>query len=489
MSIYRRFAKNVGIVAVSEIVMKLKPILFLPIITNALGASDYGVYTSIFVTVAFLTTFSTLGVDNGFVRFLAAEKDKEKVSSGFSSSSVVIFGLSCVVALAMFIFAGTLANTVFGSPDRIAAIQAGSFYLPLSALFSITLNFFLIRQKMLTLSLFRILSTFLPISLATIFILQGHGLFAVILAIVAVQGALDLAALLVITRSIGVRMPKVSVVWPYMKFGIPLIAGGVAGVVLNIGDRYVIGALMGAASVGVYSVAYTLGSAIALILSPINTALLAPVTKSHDEGRSHEVNKYLYYSVRYYLMLSIPAAVGVSILSASLISSLSTAEFLSGSFGVTAIIAVSTVFYGLFSIYAYGFYLAKKIKNTVLLMVVAGAANIGLNLLLVPIMGLVGASLATLICFFALFAACVVMTRRYISIPLDYTFFAKCVVAALLMGALVYYLKPAGWMQIIGSVAVGTLAYFGLLIAFRAFKKNELAFFKNFLKLQGTAID
>lgn len=489
MSIYKRFVKNIGIVAVSEIVMKVRPILFLPIITSALGPSDYGVYASIFATVAFLMTFSTLGVDNGFVRFLASEKDEKKVSLGFSSSAFIIFGLSCVVAFGMFIFAGTLANTVFGMTNRIAAIQVGALYLPLSALFNIILDFFLIRQKMLTLSIFRILSTFLPISLAAVFIAQGHGLFAVICAIVAVQGALDAIAFLGIVKSIGVHMPKVSVVWPYMKFGIPLIAGSVANVVLNIGDRYVVGAMMGAASVGVYSVAYTLGSAIAITLSPVTLALLAPITKSHDEGRSHEVNRYLCYSVKYYLMLSIPAAVGVSILSTSLIHSLATTDFLAGSFGVTAVVAISTVFYGLFSIYTYGFYLTKKIKTSVLLMVWAAIANIGLNLVLVPTMGLFGASLATLICFFALFVASVAMTQKYICIALDYVFFAKCVVAALLMGLIVYYLRPTGWVHILISVAIGAAVYFGLLFALKAFKKNELEFFKSFLKLQGTAVD
>jgi len=489
MSIYKKFVKNVGIVTISEIVMKLKPILFLPIITNALGASDYGVYSSIFATIAFLMMFSTLGVDNGFVRFLASEKDKEKVSLGFSSASLVIFSLSCVVALIMFIFAGTLANTVFGAPDRVPVIQAGSLYLPLIALFNITLNFFLVRQKMLTLSLFRILSTFLPVSFAALLLIQGHGLFAVICAIVAVQAALDVIAVLAIVRSIGVRMPKVSVVWPYMKFGIPLIASGVASVVLNLGDRYVIGALMGAASVGIYSVAYTLGSAISILLSPIILALLAPASKSHDEGRLDEVNKYLNYSLRYYLMLSIPAAVGVSVLSTQIIYSLTTAEFLVGSAGVTAIIAISTVFYGVFSIYSFSFYLAKKLKNTVILLAAAASANIALNLLLVPVMGLLGASLATLICFLTLFLACVAMTRKYIHITLDYTFFAKCILAALSMGALIYYLQPIGWVQITGSIAVGIAVYFGLLAAFKAFKKNELAFLKGVLRLQGTAVD
>ena len=482
MSAYRKFAKDAGIVGISEIAMKLKPILFLPIITNALGPSDYGVYVTLLATTTFVVAFSTLGLNNGLVRFLAAERDKKTISTGYSSSAFVAFILSCTVAAVISLSAGFLANTVFGAPDRADVIQVGAWYLPLEALFGLATAFFLTRQRMLLLSGIRLLDTFVPVAFAILLLLNGYGLYAVVLSMVAVRAVLVAAEILIILRLVGISMPRLSIAWSYMRFGLPLVLAMISYTFLNVGDRYIIGLFLGATSVGIYTVSYTLGSALSIIMAPLSMALLAPITKSHDEGRPKEVSTYLSYSLRYYLMFAIPATVGVSVLSIPIITSLATEAFLVGSYGITALVAISTLFYCLFTIYSNVFFLLKRTRNFVTLMAAAAAVNLSLDVLLIPRIGIIGPAFATLAAFSMLFVGAFLMTRKHIKIDVDFGFLVKCVLASLVIGLLAYFLRPTGWINLAMAVALCVAAYFALLFAMRAFKPHEVHFFKSFLR-------
>jgi len=482
MSIYKRFAKDIGIVAVSEIIVKFRPIIFLPIITAFLSVSDYGIYTTLLVTIAFLTPFSSLGARFGIIRLLSAESDKKKVSEGIFSVSFFTLALSLGLSAVMFFLAGFLADTVFGDPNSALIIQIGSLLVPLQALLDNSTAFFLMKQRMFICSIFNTLEAFLPIAFGTLVLLLGGGLAEFVLASVISTTAVVIASYVVIARWTGPSLPRLNRVWPYLKFGSPLVAGKFSSTLLNIGDRYVIGLLMGATYVGIYSVAYTIGSTVMMFLGPISTALLAPISKSYDGQRHDEVQRFMHHSIRYFLMFSIPAAVGLSILSPSLTQSLANSNFLEGAFGITALVAFASIFYGLFLLDSTIFYLIKHTYSTSALLIVASIANIAMNVLLIPPMGIFGSALATLISFIGLFFASYFFSRKRIKISFDLVFILKSTLAALMMGVLVYYLNPIGWVRILITSAIGAVVYFGLLFLMKGLTESEIMLFFTFLR-------
>jgi len=482
MSIYQKFVKDIATVAASEAIIKLRPILFLPILTAFLSVADYGVYATLLVTVTFLLPFATLGSEYGIIRFLSAEKNNKKISSTiFSVAAFVLVG-SLLMGALMFLSANFLANTVFGDPHSSEAIRIAAAWVPLQALLGVFMNFFIMRQRMLTYSIFNISNALFPTGLGVLSLLLGGGLSQLVYFYAIAQVVLVFASLLVFIKSVGVSMPNLRILSPYLKFGTPLVLGTFSGTILNVGDRYIIGLLMGAAYVGVYSVAYTLGTTLLIILKPISTALLAPASKSYDEERHHEVDKYLSYSIRYFLLLAIPAAVGLSVLSDSLTNSLANPQFLEGAFGVTALVAFSTIFFGIYSINSTILYLRKMVHQTVAMLFVAGVSNIALNLILIPKMGLFGAGLSTLICFMGLAIATCILFKRWAKLSFEPLFIIKCSIAALVMGVIVSYLNPAGWVRIMFATGFGAGLYLLMLFGMGAFRKNEIRVARGLLR-------
>lgn len=490
MEIYRKFTKDVGIVAVTELVTKLKPIIFLPVITKALGASDYGVYTTLFTTILFLMPMSSLGLNYSIVRLLSSEEDKKKVKEAMSSITFASLIVSGMVSVLLFLSSDVLANTIFGEPNSTPVIQAGAVLILLRTVFTNASAYFRMRGRMLAFSTFKLVEVFAPVLLAIVFLLNGHGLLHVVYSFVVVDIAISIILLFMIFREVGVSLPKPSLLRPYASFGIPMVLSTISGRVLHQADRYIVALFMGAAAVGVYAVAYNLGDLVLMLLAPLTLSLLAPLSKAHDLGVSKQVNTYLSYSVRYFLMISIPAAIGISLLSVSAIRSLTTEEFVEGTFLITSLIAFANIANGLYAIVSRKLILAKRTSTIAAQLIAMAVANVVLNIFLVPPMGTVGAALSTLICFTALLMLTLISSKSLeITISVDYLFIGKCIFAASLMGALVFYLDPKGWFMIAITSIAGAFAYFSLLFVLKAFRKNELRFFKSFItKVESEAV-
>jgi O-antigen/teichoic acid export membrane protein len=482
MDIYKKFTKDVGLVAISGIIAKFKPLIFLPIITKALGTSDYGVYTTLFTTVLFLMPISSLGLNFSIVRLLASEKDKQKIKEVMSSVLFVSLAVSGLVSLLLFFSSEALANTVFGEPGSVGIIQAGAILVLLQTVFTNANAYFRMRQRMLAFSMFKLVEVFAPMLLAVVFLSQGHGLLHVVYSFVLVDLVISSVLLFIIIRGVGISFPHMSLLKPYINFGTPLIFSSISSKILHLGDRYIIALFMGATSVGIYAVSYTVGDTVLMLLTPITLSLMAPLSKAYDSGMSQQVSTYLGYSAKYFLMIAIPAAVGVSLLSVSAIRSLTTPDFIENTLLITSLIAFANIAYGLNGIVSKKLILVKKTRVIATLLLSAAGANIILNLILVPVMGTAGAALSTLACFIALLLMTSLASRSSgIKIPVDYVFIAKCMFSAGVMGLTISYMHPKGWFMIVAVSLIGAVIYFGLLYLLKAFRKNEMRFFKSFV--------
>jgi O-antigen/teichoic acid export membrane protein len=482
MEIYKKFTKDVGLVAISKFVKKLKPIIFLPIITKSLGASDYGVYTTLIITITFLMSFSSFGLNFSIVRMLSSEKNKEKVRKTISSILFITILVSLTLAILLSLGSEYLADTVFGSPESVNVIASGIFLLVIHAVLKIFSGTVRMKGKMGLFSSFKLLRVFAPIILATIFILQGFGLIYVIYAHLLIEGILALLGVVIIIRLVGLSKPNFSILRPYLSFGVPLTLNSLSSNILHLGDRYIIALFLSASAVGVYAVAYALGDLVLMLLSPITLALLRPLSKSYDEGKQQQVKTYLNYSLRYFLLFALPIAVGISLLSTAAVRSLATKEFVDDVFIITSLVSLANIAYGLYIISARTLLLVKKTKLMASLLFSFAVSNIFLNLLLIPLIGIVGAALSTLVCYFSLLTITLIFSRKSgIRLSIEKIYVLKLIFAALLMGLVVYCMTPRGWFPIAFTALTGAAVYFILLFVFKAFRTNELSFFKSFL--------
>jgi O-antigen/teichoic acid export membrane protein len=272
-----------------------------------------------------------------------------------------------------------------------------------------------------------------------------------------------------------------SVLKHYLNFSLPIVPGILSGWIINLSDRYIIGYFLGVSLVGIYSAAYSIGGIVAIFMGPIDTILFPTISELYRNNRFEELKRYLKYSLKFYLMLAIPSLFGLAVLSKSLLITLATSDFLYAFF-IIPIVAFGTVVYAGGGIFSSILILSKKTKIVGLVSGISALINIILNIIFIPIIGIVGAAIATLITFF--FEATVngILGFREIHFGIDLRFIAKSVISSILMAFVVWKLNPYGAVAILTSILIGSLIYFGILVLLKGFTKEEYVFFRGLFR-------
>ena len=481
MNPYKKYAKNIGLVSIANIISTLKGFILLPILTKALGPELYGTWALISVTISLIAPLCTLELGYAIIRFLGTEKDKEKISKGFSSIFMVTSFIGILTSLLLFIFSEPLAIAVFGGANAAFYIQISASLIFLAAIDQIMVEYFIAFQQMERYAAFGILQTIGEVILTAYLVLAGYGLFGVIISLLVVRALASIIGFLWITSQTKITTPSFSMLKDYLPFSLPILPSAICYWLINLGDRYVIGYFIGANAVGVYSASYGLGGLLVFFFYPLSTVLLPALTHSYEDGKIQEVKTTLKYSLKFFLMFAIPSFFGLSILSKSILTTLTTPEFLTGAI-IVPIIALATVLFNCSSINTNVLNLFKETKKVGLIYSASALINVIMNIILVPIIGIIGAAIATLITFMIhLFVVSKISFKR-VSYDIDLKFIVKSIISSLIMAFVVWKLNPYGAINILISIGIATIIYFGVLVLLRGFTKDEYGFLRDIIK-------
>jgi O-antigen/teichoic acid export membrane protein len=184
----------------------------------------------------------------------------------------------------------------------------------------------------------------------------------------------------------------------YLKYSVPLIPNNLFAWVTNLSDRLVIAWYVGMAAVGVYSMTYLFGLLLSAIYIPISFALFPAIAEAWMHEDTETIKKYITYSIFYYLIVAVPAAVLMIATSPYLLHLLAGREFVTNPWLVTSIV-VGLAMVGLYNIILYVIHLYERTIILTFIFALVALINFSGNLILVPNMGILGAGIMTLISY------------------------------------------------------------------------------------------
>ncbi len=482
MDAFKRYARNVGLAGGTNVIVTLKGFILIPILTKTLGAEFYGIYTLIVATISFLAPLCTLGLGYAIVRFLGPEKAKEKVSKGVSSILVVTSLIALAVSILLFVFSRPLSAAFFGGVDATFYIKIAAFLVFQATFGQIMANYLPAFQQMKRYAIFTISQTIGEIALTAYLVLVADwGLSGAIVSMLITRALVSLLGFFWIKSDIKISTPSFSTVKDYLPLTLPLLPIALCYWFINLGDRYVIGYFMGADAVGIYSAAYGLGGVVAFFYVPIAIVLLPAITGLYEDNKIQEVKTHLSYSLKFLLMFAIPSVFGLSVLSRSVLETLTTSEFIGG-YVVVSIVALATILFNCGNIYVNVLYLFKKTKMIGLIYGGLALLNVVMNILLVPFIGIIGAAIATLITFMTQLVVASKMSSKGLQFGIDFRFIVKSVISSAVMAIVAWQLNPVGLINILISVIIAVVVYFGVLILLRGFTRREYRALRDIVK-------
>ncbi len=482
---YQKFAKDVLIIGVANLLVALSALILLPLLTKTIGAHGYGIWAQVDVTIQLAIGIVGLGLPFALSRFLAAETSREKLQDEFYSAFVLVALVTLAASILLVVFANPLAAAFFDGATQIVRI-AGLIVLVWS-LDWMFLNFFRARRQMMRYGVFMTATRYAEIGLIAYFVLNGHGILSAILCLLAVRTLLLLVLFFFIKSQIGIKRPHFRNTKAYLSFSLPMVPGVLAAWVVGFSDRYVIAYFLGAASVGIYSAGYVLGS-IPLMLAGVLGFVLPPtLAKLYDEGRMNEVKTHLSYSLKYLLMIAIPFVCGAAVLSKQVLRLFSTIEIASQGYYVVPLVALATLLVCICIPFGAILVLVKKTKIGGTAYTLAALINLGLNLLIVPVWGILGAAITTLIAYSVLMAIEVRYSLREFRFDIDWRFIIKSLIASGIMALVIWLMHPQSGLATIITVIVGVVIYGVALFLLRGFRREEISFFRELLQRRGPA--
>jgi len=281
------------------------------------------------------------------------------------------------------------------------------------------------------------------------------------------QGALigaGLAAIPYLALTIGQIRPvfRTSILMPALAFGLPLVPHTLAGWALEMSDRAILTRLVPLHDVGVYSLGYQLGAAMGLVTTAFNAAWIPFLFGTlKDEGE--EAHPKLARLVTYYAVALCFIGLGWSLLVEHAITLIAGAEFREA-YLITPWVVGGYVFAGLYLIPTNLLFWRRQTRVIPLVTLVAGAANIGLNLWLVPRYGAIAAAWSTLAAYAVLLVLTWRSAERLHPFPYEYRrlgLMAGLALALFLTGQLLPF--PSHALEVAGRVLLWLAFPLGLL--------------------------
>jgi O-antigen/teichoic acid export membrane protein len=371
------------------------------VMTRFLPVDGYGEIVLGITVLNILGIVSMLGLGQAFTRYLPrADSDKERTEITASIYQIGI-GLSLFWGMIGFIAADFIARTIFGSPGMANIVRIFTLSLPFYVLFKLSLRGIQGHKKtasnVITKQLIKPgvqLVAVTALSLAgfrTLGLAIGYNLgFAVAGSVGCIfflkTGKYEIRSLLLPSDLDRYR--------DILAFSLPLAISASFGLITKKSDIFLLGILDTNSAVGIYDIAY-LFSQFILFFSPVLNYLFQPIISEYDANDDRQRMKQLYTIItRWLIMLTFPVF-ALFILSPEILL----ATFFGDAYraGATAL-----------SVLATGFFVARFVGlsdsfltatgDTRVLMYISGitaALNLGANLVLIPIYGIVGAAMAT----------------------------------------------------------------------------------------------
>jgi O-antigen/teichoic acid export membrane protein len=422
-----------------------------------------------------------LGLPYTMVRFLSAAKKREEIQEGFYSIAFIVLFTSAIASLLLLLFSKPIAASLFDNNITIARIL--SLIVFIECLNTLLITFFRTFQQIKRYSVFLFIKTYLNLALVAYFVLSGYGILGAVKGLLITDLIVFLIMASLIISEIGIKIPKFRHIREYLAFGLPTVPENLSSWVVRSSDRYVIGIFLGAAFVGYYSPGYALGSMINMFLAPLAFMLPPVLYKYYDENNMNEVKTVLKYSLKYFFAIAIPSVFGLSLLSKSILTILSTPEIASQGYLITPFVATSALLFGGHAVIVEIFFLEKKTKIAGAIWIIAAILNLGLNLIFVPYMGILGAAVTTLIAYSLVLILTIYYSFKYFTFDVDLRFILKSIFASVVMSLVIIKWNPIGILNVLIVIGVCAIVYAAVLLILKGIKKEEIVFFKGLFRV------
>ncbi len=414
---------HTAIYGVGLVLNKSLGFLLLPVYTNYFTPADWGVFNIVWSLWIFLSVIYSLGFENSFMKYFIEEKNKQKKSEIYSSILVALLFTSLAFSLCIYLGSGFINNLLHfeDSIKGVFLVKILAVLLFFDTIYRIPL--LLLRAELNTKVYTYLTIVTLIINLGLnlfLIVVQGYGIEAIFYSYIVSVFVTTVICLFVTSPYLTSKI-SLGEIKRQLSFGFKFIFIGLFILIIDISDRFFLKYFYNESVVGIYSANYRLGTVMSLIISAYKfswTPYFMNLSENPDNKKiiSSIFTYFVFTGLFLFLFFSFFIAPvvqlkigGYYILNEAYWSGLK----------IIPIILLSYFFSGLHSNLTVAPFFSDRTDVLLKISVVGLAANIVLNVWLIPKYAMTGAALSTLFTYVIMFGFLYYRSQQLFRIEFD----------------------------------------------------------------------
>lgn len=395
--------ENFFVYGIGGVISKLIPFIMLPIITYLLPNETYFGINDLYNTITSLCcTVGMFGMTDAAFRFFFDKDDREFKETVCTTAGVISAFFTFFSVIILFWGGQYIAGEIYGSNKYHFLI----YFNILGILFSNISNFLSLPTRMQNQrKIFLVVNSIMPLLtylIAILFIIRGWYISALPLAAITASGLSALVFAILNGKWFSIRKYDGKLLKPLIKYGSPQMPQHLMYYVMNTSDKWMIAIFLGQRFNGLYAVGAKFGQVSQLIYSAFVGGWLYYRYATMDEPDQVDNLSKIFEVLA---CISFIALIVCCIFSKYVID-IAFKDVYADSFIVIPYLFFAPLVQMLFQIVAGQFEIIKKSWANLLFLISGAFCNVCFNYFLIPLAGIEGAAISTVIGYFVTLLLC-----------------------------------------------------------------------------------
>jgi O-antigen/teichoic acid export membrane protein len=421
-----RLAKHSAIYGMGAVVSRLISVFLLPVVTRFLSTGDVGAVDTLMSLTVVLVIVLRQGISMAFFRFYFDAVDDAGRTTVVRTSFWFTMTMATLGLVVGWALAPQISHLLFVTDSKANLVRAALVLLWAQMNYEQLTSLFRVEER----SISYVAATLANVTItvvATILLVAVWHKGAVGVIVGNFTGTLAVFFVLLAYRRFQLGLEFDRPLFRQMqRFGLPLVPSGIALWVIDLSDRFFIVRMKGLDENGLYSVGVRISTALLLLLIALRTAWPAFAYSIQDDN---EAKRTYGFVLTYVIYACCWLSLGLSLLAPWLVRLLTTPKFYGASEVVPLLVFGGTAFIA-FNVMSIGIGRAKKTQFNWVVTGVAALVNVGLNFVLIPPYGMMGAAVSTLVAYVVMFAGMTIRAQQVFPVPYQWKRLALAVGAA-----------------------------------------------------------
>ena len=423
----RRLATTGAAYTAASILSKVIAVALLPLYTRYLTLADYGAAEVLFAAVVSASIVVRLGLIEAILRFyyLDEEDSREVVRSTFAG----LFWLATIGSLVLLPFAAPLSEALRVTPELVRISIGGLWAL---TMYEFMLTLFRLEERARAFFVTTILNVLAAIALTVVLVVGFEDGARGLLIGSYATGAAFVGGLIALQwRRLSLRFDR-ELLRRLFRFGLPTMPAEVSLYLLNFVDRLIIVRSAGLGAAGLYSLAVKFAQAVNVFVRGFQLAWppLAYSIRDDDEARGVYATVVTLFAAGCAWIVA-----GMWLFSRWMVRALAAPKFFDA-YEAIGLVSTAVTLYALYLVLVVILGRTGRTEFNFPAAIGALVANVVLNLLLVPSLGIVGAGLALVASYLVVLGLMYAFTQRLFPVSYEWGRLLRVVATvAILVGA------------------------------------------------------